>query len=76
MEEGRYYIYEICSDGTVKKASLLDFRTKEEAEKSIISSTAAFLMHLDQGGVRSRLRQSKVYFRAQLFLCQTTRQTL
>ena len=38
MEEGRYYIYEICSDGTVKKASLLDFRTKEEAEKSIISS--------------------------------------
>lgn len=38
MEEGRYYIYEICPDGTIKKASLLDFKTKEEAEKSIIKS--------------------------------------
>jgi hypothetical protein len=36
MEEGRYYIYEICPDGTIKKASLLNFNTKEEAEKSII----------------------------------------
>lgn len=38
MEEGRYYIYEICENGTIKKVSLLDFKTKEEAEKSIINS--------------------------------------
>ena len=38
MEEGRYYIYEICPDGTMKKASLHDFKTKEEAGKSIIKS--------------------------------------
>ena len=36
MEEGRYYVYEICPDGTLKKASLLDFKTKEEAEISFI----------------------------------------
>jgi hypothetical protein len=34
----RDYTYEICPDGTIKKASLLDFKTKEEAEKSIITS--------------------------------------
>lgn len=38
MEKGRYYIYEILENGIIKKASLLDFKTKEEAEKSIISS--------------------------------------
>jgi len=36
VEEGRYYIYEICPDGTMKKASLHEFKTKEEAEKSLI----------------------------------------
>ena len=36
MKEGRYYIYEICPDGTIKKASLLHFKTKEVAEKSLI----------------------------------------
>ena len=38
MEDGRYCVYEIFENGTIKKASLLDFRTKEEAEKSIIKS--------------------------------------
>ena len=37
METGRYYIYEILENGIIKKASHLDFKTKEEA-KSIISS--------------------------------------
>ena len=36
MEEGRYCIYEICPDGTLKKASLSEFKTKEEAEINLI----------------------------------------
>ena len=36
MEEGRYYIYEICPEGTIKKASLSHLKTKEEAEIDLI----------------------------------------
>lgn len=36
MERENYYIYEIMGNGNLKKASLRNFKTKEEAEKSII----------------------------------------
>ena len=35
MEKGSYYIYEILENGIIKRASLVDFKTKEEAEKRI-----------------------------------------
>ena len=38
MGEGRYCVYEFSDNGTVKKVSLIDFKTKGEAEKSIINS--------------------------------------
>lgn len=34
----RYYVYEICSNVTLKKTSIRNFETKEEAEKEIIRS--------------------------------------
>ena len=37
MDSGRYYIYEILENGIIRKASHVDFETKEEA-KSIIRS--------------------------------------
>lgn len=38
MEGERYYIYEIMGNGNLRKASLHNFKSKEEAEKSIIPS--------------------------------------
>ena len=38
MDAGRYYIYEILDNGTIRKVSLIDFISREEAEKTIIKS--------------------------------------
>ena len=35
MEGESWYIYEITEDGTLKKASLSKFNSREEAEKNI-----------------------------------------
>ena len=35
MEKGRYCIYEIMDNGTIKKAYEHEYKTREEAEKSI-----------------------------------------
>ncbi len=35
MKGGRYFIYEITEEGLLKKASLLDFHTEQEAENQI-----------------------------------------
>jgi hypothetical protein len=37
MKDGRYHIFEITDEGFIKKVSLADFKTKEEAENSINS---------------------------------------
>ncbi len=35
MEQGRYYIFEITDGGTMKKVSLQEYRSKEEAEATM-----------------------------------------